>query len=125
MSVLSDMMSSMVMPAMLDISGVTATRITHDGTETPGIAVLWHEYAEDRLASLRPKRDTAEGLEIERHGLMQLLPSQTYDERDCWMILDEKWCVQRVGPIVSGYRELYMQLNDKRSTRKAARVRNL
>lgn len=125
MSVLRDIQRDICVPAHMAFNGETVTRITREGVSTTGITALWVEYSEDRLSSQRPSRELDEGEEIERHGLLQVALDQAFDERDVWVVLGEKWVVQRVGANTAGIQEIYLQLNDKRKTSRASKRREI
>ena len=120
MSVLSDEQARRGFPAQQAVNGTPVVRITADGEEPVPLTGVWTEYSEDRLASLRPRRELDEGERVEKHGLLQVAESQAVLDSDQWTILGERWQTQRVGHVFGGYRELYLQRDDKvRTTRPA------
>lgn len=122
MSLLADEQSRRGMPAHLRVNGDPVIRLPKNGTpETlPGGGGVWNEYSEDQLSSQRPQRTTAEGLEVIRHGVLLLPVSQVVADDDQYKVLGELWQVQRIGAICGGYREVYLQRDDKTRTSKPA-----
>jgi WD40 repeat protein len=122
MSVISDEQARRGFPAHQRVNGTTVTRVlAAGGTDT--VIGIWNEYSEDRLASLRPHRELAEGERVERHGLLQVDRTQTVLSSDKWTILGETWQTQRVGAVFGGYRELYLQRDDKVFTKQQSKNR--
>lgn len=125
MSILADEQARRGFPVHQQVNGDPVTRIPATGDPVTGIVGVWTEYAEDRLSAMRPKRDMSEGLEIERHGLLLVASSLTVLDTDRWTVLGETWELQRVGQVGGGYRELYLQRNDKKRTSMPARQRTI
>ncbi len=119
MSVLSDLQASIGFAAHQGVNGDAVERRPKVGDPETGIVGVWLEYSEDRLSSQRPDRqfnDTTD--RVTRHGLLQLPVDQTVADTDTWIVLGEAWQVQRIGAVGSGYRELYLQRDDKKRTAK-------
>jgi hypothetical protein len=123
MSRLADEQARRAFPRHQQVNGDSVSRITSDQVRTDDIVGVWNEYSEDQLSSQRPDRNLDEGLRITRHGLLLLAIDQAVDKGDSWIVIDEMWQVQRVGVVCEGYRELYLQRDDKDHTSKPARRR--
>lgn len=122
MSVLADEQAIRAFPKHQEINGDDITRLTSaDVRET--VVGVWSEYSEDQLSSQRPTRSEDEGLRITRHGLLLVQRDQVVADTDQWVIVGELWQVQRLGTVISGYRELYLQTDDKKWTQKVAKHR--
>lgn len=122
MSVLSDEIARRGFPSLQETTGTSATRTPTTGDPVP-VTAVFNEYSEDRLAALRPKRELSHGEEIERHALLQVPEALTVAESDEWTVDGLVWQTQRIGSNKNGYREIYLQRNDKKTTRKQAVTR--
>lgn len=124
MSVLSELQGAIGFPAHLDMNGETIERRPKGEAAITGLRGVWTEYSEDQFSSQRPTREfDAAGNRVTRYGLLQVPESQDVLDTDAWLVLGEEWQVQRVGAVVSGYRELYLQRDDKKRTAKYSQHR--
>jgi hypothetical protein len=115
MSVLSDDIARIGFPSSQQYLGTAVLRLTLSGDPADVVGV-WKEFSEDQFSSQRPTRELDEGEEVVRHGLLLVPAATTVASSDQWRILTEVWQVQRIGAVQSGYRELYLQRNDKERT---------
>lgn len=120
MSVMSDEQARSGFPAQLATNGEDVVRVPVTG-EQEDLVGIWKEYSEDLLSANHPQRELNEGERVERHGLLCVPRTQTVLRTDEWSILGELWQVQRIGSKFGGWRELYLQRDDKVRTTKPGR----
>lgn len=75
-----------------------------------------------RWKELEPERDLTTGERIARHGILNVLSSQTVALTDQWTINSEVWQTEHLGAVNDGTRMLHLKKTTKITTREPARV---